>query len=990
MNCFMKKFSLILLLGWGSVAALPAAPAPIYRNTGTTVYSNVPPQIDAVIFENTGQFSINSLLQLPYDFRNTLFFTNASRGLISSPSGIRFDHVDDGGIRSPAASFFNDQGAEVDVSGRSLQNLFGNLLSVTFPLLEISATNVVNHGLLRTRAEGLIRIRGKNVDLGRGGFQVEPLISGGGGGFCFIGHPGATPTNFVPDIAITDLYWHLTNAIVQVNNNFNLRTNRDGTVSVRTPPHQVIRPSGVPRGRCYDTNSTLLSLANARAYSRFEAVTPTNWIVQAAFVANTEPSIVHAVRFYPSTILTNPFNTIAVQLTGSETNVVFGGQNNNYLYVIDYLASETNYVLLTNLNSDVTCPTFMPAPLQITRREPCEFTLGEPAGPLLTNDIFYMPSYSNTVVTNFYAAYSVNANYLPDTPALQAGSVTNLPGRVEIDADNLDLTRTRLRGNGIVNISTRHLIGSSNAIMDVPRLNFDLGATNGLLSVRSLAKPSVERFFGQVNAFSMIWTNLTGFTETNEVEEPPGSGMLTNVVTTNVVEIGFHVLFVDGRLQRNAQVSVHNLALRSTNVVVSDDMLLTGSLLVEGQSFTLDGGLRMSASGDMVDWTAQTAPTLRRFTNNGNLNIPNIGRFGSDLAVPYEAFVNRRMIQAFSFSIQAEEFENTGTLRTQSGFAGGDIVVTTRSGKMESGGEGFVALGNVVLAAHDLKFRGYQIDAGNALFLTVTNTLTDTGGDAGNTWRVENGFHLLRKPRAGDLLGTTIQSRAPRFLIVRHTWAAEDRGPTRAGFRDNAALGRLNLVSEFDAVHSFAGVGERNALYVDFLSLDTNILADLEGRLEVAPNFTLYFADANAPVEELDGRLNGRLRWVRDFAGPNSGVDVALDDGRVIQVNRQLRDSNTIDSDADGIVNFLDLTPFGGVTLSDVRVLAQPFKVQITWEAAAQTTYEVQYTRDLNSPITWRHLLDYTNSAALNGPVTVEDSPPPGELGRFYRVLYSP
>ncbi len=971
MKRFMKKVLLGLVFAVVCGPVLFGAPAEKWVNVGIT--NN--PQVDAIIVENLG--AINGFTdELLFDFRNTLYFTN--RGSVAASPGIRLDHVTYGGLRGPLASFFNDPRGSVSVSS-----------GFSPALLSVSATNLVNKGLLRGPADGVIQLRGQNVDLSRGGLLVDPIfVDGFFCGFASFDPPWLTQTNFYPDPGVRDIYWALSNAVVQVDNNFGLTTNFDGTVNVASPRHEIVRPLN-SIVQCYRTNGTDLRLLSASAYFRYQAVTPTNVIVEAAFVANDDTSIDHVVKFYPSTIFTNPYTTIAVRLSGRETNVVESGEFENAVYVTDMLASETNYIWLTNISSGSVCPTFMPAPLVIRRTPSCEYFLGQPMGPLLTNDIFYLNTYSNTLATNLYAAYSIDVSHLPASFAPVFG-LSNSPGRIDIEADTLNLERARFRGNSVVSIKTKHLVGSDRAIMDAETVNYDLGSTNGLLSVKSLVQPTVQRFFGQVSAYSEVWTNQYGFTETNEVEDPPGSGTLTNVITTNVVDIGFHVLFVDGRLRRDLEVTVNDLTLRSTNTVVSDDITLTGNFLVEGEGLTLDGDLNLF--GTTEDWDVVAAPSLLYFTNRGDLFIQDLGTFGTDRAFPYKRFVNEGSVTIFAGSIAADEFENAGNILT----TGGSLTVVARSAKLETVVQpgvvpnGFEVQGSLVLGADDLKARNYRLVTRSTLFLSVTNTLIDAGPDSGNVWEVGNGFQLLVKPRRGALLGTTLRSTAPIFTAVDHVWAAEDRGPTKAGFEDNAAIGRLELRSGFDGLLSFTGTDRQNAMYVDFLSLGTNIAAELETYLRIAPGLTIYFADASEPVEQLDGKFGERLRWVSDFAGPNSGVDVALADGRVIRVNRPLRDSQTIDSDGDGISNFWDDQPFSGVTITSFNVTkTTPAMVEITWEGLPGKVYGVEFTDDLGGPVNWQLLFNHTNNATGIGPVTVQTPLPAAQPMRFYRVTYS-
>ena len=101
--------------------------------------------------------------------------------------------------------------------------------------------------------------------------------------------------------------------------------------------------------------------------------------------------------------------------------------------------------------------------------------------------------------------------------------------------------------------------------------------------------------------------------------------------------------------------------------------------------------------------------------------------------------------------------------------------------------------------------------------------------------------------------------------------------------------------------------------------------------------------------------------------------------------------STSIDSDADGIVNAFDLFPFDGVVLQSTVAFLRgpPLTAEITWEAAANTTYRIEYATTF-APPNWLFLTNFVNSATNNGFVTFRDPLPADATARFYRVLYSP
>jgi hypothetical protein len=569
--------------------------------------------------------------------------------------------------------------------------------------------------------------------------------------------------------------------------------------------------------------------------------------------------------------------------------------------------------------------------------------------------------------------------------------VTNLPGRIEVEANNLDLRGTRMRAEGHISIKAQHLIGSANAAIDSQFTSFDLGSTNGTLEIRSLAKDQVQRWWGGVTAWSGQWTNQLGTLATNVVEDPPGSGTLTNQVVTNVITIGFHALFVDGGMNTLQDAFVRHMSLSATNAVVSDSMVIADTLTLNTERITLNTNNFMALQGTALDWNGNSAPGVRYFTNYGLLAVQRDAVFGSDRPAPYTAFVNRGVIDSLTTRVRATELEHSGTITA----GGGAIVLEADSLKIDGGQ--LTSFGDMLVHGRDLKFRN-NISEVSMLSLNPTNSLSDGGGDANNIWRVNNGFELTRRPVSGDLLGTRVESSSPQWANVFHKWAGADLGVSADGYRNNAALGYLSLNAGFASALTFTGVGSSNALYVDFLEISGSVQSDILNTLIIDPNMVLYFADANVPVEELDGlfadsgKPEGRLRWVSSFAGPNSSVDVLLSDGRVIQVNRALRESVNIDSDGDGIPNGLDDAPFDNLVVTEVQVVGEPVPgtVAISWKAAAGASYTVEFL-DGMAGSGWQALTVKNNTAPEPGILTVLDtSAANSPVQRFYRVRLNP
>jgi hypothetical protein len=273
---------------------------------------------------------------------------------------------------------------------------------------------------------------------------------------------------------------------------------------------------------------------------------------------------------------------------------------------------------------------------------------------------------------------------------------------------------------------------------------------------------------------------------------------------------------------------------------------------------------------------------------------------------------------------------------------------------------------------------------------------------------MQNGFNLQSKPPTGDLLGTTFQTVAPAVPSVEidHTWAGADRGVSAAGYTNNTALGQLALSSlSADPFFYFSGTGEQNGLYVDLLDLSalgTNYL----NQIAIDPSLVIYFAAARLsftppltngvgllPEEYLDGQFGGHLRWVRDFAGPNSSVAV-VSNGVTILVNRALRNSKIIDSDGDGTANFYDSAPFDhpltltGALLQTNNPPAKMFLV--SWTAAPNSVYRVEFTTNTATG-NWQLLSRYTNNTPAERVVSVWDTNvSQSNPRRFYRVGLGP
>ena len=998
------------LIGVLSLPCLACAADSDYVNYGTVTF---PPQIDATNFVNFGSFQIGTFD--PFETSDTLNFTNY--GTMIGSVGWRFDNVPtDAGARGPAANFVNRNTGTIQALDQSAAVIIGipNISTVLPSYLWAVSTNIVSHGLLSVGANGWLKLAGTNVDVSRSGLEVTPI--NGTGTF-------TSGTNFFPDVAISDVWWGATNFTFDSSIVWNgsLATapphgTSSGTVSFSTFPLIADSYSNMIGGM----NITLTN-ADGSTTNVFLA---TNVVKQAVFVSVGDPSsMTAAVRYDPSSSPTNLFQTVAVEIAFFTTNVITQNLEPVTLFFYDTLASETNRGLAFNVFNGLF--TLRPVNYELSRVDDGRFALGRTGTGVADPLFLYDPAtYTNAIVSGDYAGYAAFVdNIVSEPPPVPGGTVTNLPGRIQIYSDNLNMNLTRIRGEGEMIVKTKHLISSTNAAIDCENLSYDLASTNGLLSVVNLAKQDVERLRGYALAWSAIWSNqetivlTNNFTVTNTFDT---NGMITgtNAIQTpltNTVSDQLYALVLDGDLLiSRIPVTTWDLVTHSDNVVINDRMTVVQSFLIDGQSFTLNGAITLSSASlssaigttftaSLTDWVFTNAPNLLYFTNNGILTIPRSAHFGDDRPASYLDFVNAGTINAGAVEVKSAYFRNSGAISTAVGrlnLAGG--AADMLGGQSSSTGDTLFNCGS-------LKFANYRLTANGALNLTITDSLSDAGAGSGLTslLRVGDGFNLLVKPGTGDLLGTTFQSQPPNFVEVDHAWAADDRGVSSSGFVNNQAIGKLVLSPQsIDAAHAplffFSGTGDHNGLYVDLLDLSTlqNNYADL---LLVDPSLTIYYAAAklgftpppNAagipqePEEFLDGQLGGRLRWVNTFAGPNSSVDVIIN-GVTVAVNRALRFSKIIDSNGNGIPNFFDPNPFSSVPLTVTASLKEAttpptHALAVTWNAAPQTAYQVEFTADIVHP-NWQPLCQCTNSSATASMLTIWDTNAPAGVQRFYRV----
>src|SRR5262249_14567878 len=328
-------------------------------------------------------------------------------------------------------------------------------------------------------------------------------------------------------------------------------------------------------------------------------LSPTSTIVQVVFYPTNlnDPEASIDVRF--SSGFGGPSvgpSFVSVAFRSTEFDIATQTQSSNAVYLVDALGTVTNVFLARNQAVN----TRRPSTYEITRQEPFVFTTGLPGNGVFTPTLLWNPNYQNRAVSNLYAAYAAQVDLLSSSPS---GSipydVTNMPGRIEILGDQVNLDASRIRAESALVIrANQNLVSNHLAQIDAPLVSFDVRSTQPVLLITNLAPPTVKRFSGTLRAWSGTWQNTD-------------TGGSTNVPTRSIF---FHVLILDSQLQSIQTVAVSDFAARATNVVLQDTLNITRSFAVEGNSFYLTGGLLLPFGSGLGN---SNVINVRNFTNDG-------------------------------------------------------------------------------------------------------------------------------------------------------------------------------------------------------------------------------------------------------------------------------------------------------------------------------------------------------------------------------------
>lgn len=995
----MKKLLAVMLTMACIAGSVRAATAPLYVNQ---TFLTTPPQVDAVAFFNQG--TIDIFTTLPFYTFNTRFFTN--RGLLAGQPGWQVDHVSSFG-RGKMDTFVNqgimegqDFGGFFSFVGDDglIQVVPGGATSVSYLL--VNATNVFNRGLLSVGAGGLMKIQAHNADLSFSGLRSGSGLGGSGGGSDGLINDG---TNYFNAPGIQDVYWGIgTNQALAENRARPLDLGIDGTQffppTSSSPLHEV--QSVLASSNSFFNISVPAGGSSGGNYQAFvytNQLSASNALVQVVLITPSlnNGEITAGVRFAPGGMGARvPVVRIATTGYDSVLNAVI----TNAVFLSDDLLTRSNIFLSLNNNGT----TGRPVNYRVSTSPTAQWLSGAPPNtPFNPQAHIWNPQFSPQVVTNGYTGYSFSVN---EAQAIDIGAgfgnlpsrgfnlgnpfapnffdPTNRQGRVEIEAtESVDLRNTRLRANQYLSIKSPHLIVNEATSIDTPFLSLDVGNTEGDLVVEDYVPSVVERISGRVSVYSASWTNqLVTITTAPE-------GVSSNVFVTR-----HHVMIVGNQqVDRIVPVSVTEVNLAATNIIVGDNMNILRGLKFAGESVTLASEIFLVQ--DLIDLGAANFPGVINLANVGEVRNFGNTRFVNEPGSTLESFNNTGLWQSRSHEWEVDEFRSVGSMESLNG----PMRLTARQGNIHLGGltansDMFLNFGDLdarfstVLVGNWQSYNGVVLSIPGKLHINITGNFNDGGSAANSYWSATDGFEMLAKPATGDFRGTLLESIALQFMQVSHKWGATDLGMSVEGYVGNAAVGYLALVGDFLSQFVFDTVTGNNAMYVDYLDIQSWAAANVEQALDIRPGMRIYFSQSSLPVEQLDGLFEGRLRHL---PAPSSGpsTTVTLANGQEFRVRSALISQMEIDSDADGIPNALDPFPFDEVEVK-VEFSQKPApKALISWLAAPRTKYELQYKDDVAAPV-WQTLTNFITYSDQR-TITIED---PGSNGgkRYYRVIYSP
>jgi hypothetical protein len=341
------------------------------------------PQIDAYNFINHRGASIQISGTSLYDTSSTTNYVN--EGIMTAFPGFDFrTYPNNMGTGRPAASFANLYSGpgtgEINCFGTLFYGgvpglFFGNLSGNS--KISVVAENITNSGNINLSAGSLLELKGKNINLTRGGLNMANTTSR----ILFGTNTVYNGINLLFNAGILDGYW-------------GAETATNGISPAAYFGNNAITPLHWATTRDYLTLGT--SLFGPVAYVNDSGAINSNRFVQAVFLYNFDPEFVNSVFFTPFQIVVQWRWTTP---RWPDMSIV----DTNYFFVTDNFGEVTNIGLRVNgyINpqSLYPTPTYIPVNYQFYQGAPYS-TILTPATPGMLPGAF-----DAGLITNQYIAY---------------------------------------------------------------------------------------------------------------------------------------------------------------------------------------------------------------------------------------------------------------------------------------------------------------------------------------------------------------------------------------------------------------------------------------------------------------------------------------------------------------------------------------------------------------------------------------------------------
>ena len=699
-----------------------------------------------------------------------------------------------------------------------------------------------------------------------------------------------------------------------------------------------------------------------------------HWYGQGVFVLNRNDSVTVTPRICQSDGIyggvRGPLHSNVIEIKTSVTNRVEEINETSTIYAISELGNVYGTAtLLTNMQRTVAKSTRIPSSLVLSRNINNEFDDGLSVNSSIESYPYsgvFGAGYSDSVTVNWTTYGFQFTNVLSrvelatETTVDIEGNVDSFgkkidqtqPGSVVIDARDLNLEAAKIRAEGNLKIKADNLISSKNAILDCQNISLDIGSAGRVLVIEDLIADEVYRFGGSLELYEAAWDDTWKEMRLNDADPPE----------FEEVTIPFHykAWYVDLDSSMTNQVLVQSLRLRGDDVIIRDKVRLAGELIIQSSSVTFDGDFEVIPNPDTTfKWDENVAPGVLSITNNAAFKIPGDVIMGS-AETPYEIFMNTGTNATQNLTIYAKNFNNAGGMFVDGSFDLNSKYINTSDSALN-------VSENVRISGDYFKLRNSTNMVGGMLNMNVSNLMVDGGNNTTNWFYVGNGISSEAESNSGKLLNSQFFLNADSYKSVPVLWnSSKDKGPVYEGYVDNRAIGLLSLTNSYLGVFEIASTSEsKKAIYVDKLVLEglteNALLTNKLDQLNIKDGMTLYFAASNLPEEKLDGMRDGRLRWVKDFAGQYSSMPLYLSGSEeTVMVNRAHRRSKIFDTDGDGVANGFDPTPFG-----DGRPKMQVKGRFIEWLGIPNKMYSIEYTEKLGKQARWRKLVSIKNNKTV-------------------------